>query len=255
VPENVYKGVALATINGDTYLYAANFRSGNIDVIKGTANASNLTGNFTDPNLPANFAPFNIQLIGNRLYVAYAKQGPGKDEQPGAGLGFVSVFDTQGNLIGRVATMGSLNAPWGLAIAPSSFGAFAGDLLVGNFGDGTISAFNLSNNNHPDGQLLGPNGKPLSIDGLWGLIPGNGLGGGSTSEIYFSAGPNDESHGVFGSISSVPEPSSLLLGLIAIALAAVSTRCKAVRVARHVRLTAGVSEPLMRAVISRSTGR
>ena len=226
-----YKGVTLATIGGNTYLYAANFHSGNIDVLKGTPGAPNLTGNFTDPNLSANFAPFNIQLLGDRLYVTYAEQGAGKDEQHGAGLGIVDVFDTQGNLISRVGSGGTLNAPWGLAIAPSSFGSFAGDLLVGNFGDGTINAFNLANNSFV-GQLPGANGKPLSIDGLWGLIPGNGGMGGSTDRIYFSAGPGDESHGLFGSISSVPEPSSLLLGLIAITSVAAGTRWKARKAAR-----------------------
>jgi uncharacterized protein (TIGR03118 family) len=223
---NVYKGVALATIGGNTYLYAANFKSGAIDVLKGTPGAPNLTGKFTDPNLPASYAPFNIELIGGKLYITYAMtQAGSNDEQHGPGLGIVNVFDTQGNLIGRVASPGGpLNAPWGLAIAPSSFGSFAGDLLVGNIGDGTINAFNLSNNNHFDGQLLGTDGKPLSIDGLWGLIPGNGGLGGNVDTIYFSAGPQDESHGLFGSLNAVPEPSSVVLGMIALALLAVGSR-------------------------------
>jgi uncharacterized protein (TIGR03118 family) len=230
--DQVYKGAALATIGGNTYLYAANFHSGAIDVLKGTPGAPNLTGNFTDPNLPAGYAPFNIQLLGDKLYVTYAKQGSGKDEQAGPGLGIVSVFDTQGSFISRIAsTGGPLNAPWGLAIAPGSFGSFAGDLLVGNFGDGTINAFNLANKSF-DGQLPGLDGKPLSIDGLWGLIPGNGGAGGSTDRIYFSAGPGDETHGLFGSISSVPEPSSVLLGLIAIALVAAGTPWRARRAPR-----------------------
>jgi uncharacterized protein (TIGR03118 family) len=211
----VYKGVAVATISGNTYLYAANFHSGNIDVFKGTPGAPNLTGSFTDPNLPSGYAPFNIQSLGDKLYVTYALQGSGKDEQHGAGLGFVNVFDTQGNLISRIGTMGTLNAPWGLAIAPSSFKSFAGDLLVGNFGDGTINAFDLSNNNKFVGQLPGLDGKPLSIGGLWGLIQGNGGSGGSKGSIYFSAGPFDESHGLFGVLSAVPEPSSVVLGLMA----------------------------------------
>jgi uncharacterized protein (TIGR03118 family) len=230
----VYKGVALATIGGNTYLYAANFHSGAIDVLKGTPGAPNLTGNFTDPNLGAGYAPFNIQLLGDKLYVTYALQGTGKDEKAGPGLGIVDVFDTQGNLISRVASPGGpLNAPWGLAIAPSSFGSFAGDLLVGNFGDGTINAFDLSKNSFV-GPLPGPDGKPLVIDGLWGLIPGNGGQGGSTDRIYFAAGPGDESHGLFGSISSVPEPSTVLLGLIAIAGLAASRRWKARWAARAV---------------------
>jgi uncharacterized protein (TIGR03118 family) len=225
VSDNVYKGVALATINGNTYLYAANFKSGSIDVVKGTPGAPNLTGNFTDPNLPQGYAPFNIQLLGGKLYVTYALQGSGKDEQHGAGLGFVNVFDTQGNILSRLGTMGTLNAPWGLAIAPSSFRSFAGDLLVGNFGDGTVNAFDLTSNKFV-GQLPGLDGKPLSIDGLWGLIPGNGGSGGSQDSIYFSAGPGDESHGLFGALSAVPEPSSIVLGLIAAAMVAAGLRSR-----------------------------
>ena len=140
---------------------------------------------------------------------------------PGAGHGFVSAFDLQGNFQGRIGSMGTLNSPWGLAIAPSSFGSFAGDLLVGNFGDGTINVFN------PDpatpgflGQLTGVDGKPIVIDGLWGLIPGNDGNGGSSQNIYFSAGPNDEANGLFGVLQSVPEPSSMVLGLIAVGLLA-----------------------------------
>jgi uncharacterized protein (TIGR03118 family) len=236
-PDNVYKGTALATIGVNTYLYAANFHSGAIDVLKGTPGAPNLTGNFTDPNLPAGYAPFNIELIGGKLYITYALTQPGSnDEQHGPGLGFVSVFDTQGNFLNRVVSPGgSLDAPWGMAIAPSSFRSFAGDLLVGSFGDGRISAFNLSNNNHFDGRLLGIDGKPLVIDGLWGLIPGNGGAGGSKNEIYFSAGPQDESNGVFGSLVAVPEPSSVVLGLLAIGMVAAGSRWQ---VRRKVELSA-----------------
>jgi uncharacterized protein (TIGR03118 family) len=216
----VYKGTALATISGNTYLYAANFHSGAIDVLKGTPGAPDLPGTFTDPTLPSGYAPFNIQLLGGKLYVTYALQGSGKDEQAGPGLGFVSVFDTQGNFLGRVGSMGTLNAPWGLAIAPQSFGSFAGDLLVGNFGDGTINAFNLATNTFVD-QLAGLDGNPLMIDGLWGLTAGNDGSAGSTNTIYFSAGPNDEANGLFGviQVTPVPEPSTMLLlgsGLISL---------------------------------------
>jgi uncharacterized protein (TIGR03118 family) len=207
---NVYKGAALSNISGNGYLYAANFHTGAIDVLKGNPGAPNLAGNFTDPTLPSGFAPFNIQRIGSILYIAYAKQGAGKDEQAGPGLGFVSAFDLQGNFLGRIGSQGTLNAPWGLAIAPSNFGAFAGDLLVGNFGDGTINAFNLGTNSFV-GQLLGLDGKPVRIDGLWTLSPGNGGNGGSLNSIYFTAGPNDEEHGVFGVLNVVPEPGSLAL--------------------------------------------
>lgn len=222
LPANVYKGVALDTTGGHSYLLAANFHAGTIDVLKGDAGAPALTGNFTDPNLPAGYAPFNIQLLGGRLYVTYALQdATGHDDVPGAGHGFVSAFDLQGNLLGRIGAMGTLNSPWGLALAPSSFGAFAGDLLVGNFGDGTINVFN------PDpatpgflGQLTGAGGSPLVIDGLWGLTTGNDGSGGSSQNIYFSAGPDDESHGLFGVLQSVPEPGALALGLIGVGVLA-----------------------------------
>lgn len=215
--DNVYKGTAVATIGTDKYLYSANFKAGSIDVLKGAPGAPNLAGNFTDPNLPAGYAPFNIQNLNGTLYVSYALQDANKtDDVPGAGHGFVTAFDLQGNLLGRVGTGGTLDSPWGMAIAPSSFGTLAGDLLVGNFGDGKINAFDLGTKTFV-GQLLGPDGQPLVITGLWGLIAGNDGSGGSSQKLYFSAGPNDESNGLFGVIQDVPEPSSLVLGLIGVA--------------------------------------
>jgi uncharacterized protein (TIGR03118 family) len=219
LPDNVYKGTTLdITSGGNSYLLSANFRTGNIDVLKGDKGLPDLTGKFTDPNLPAGYAPFNISKLGNTIYVTYAVQN-GKDDLPGPGHGIVNAFDDNGNLLGRVGTMGTLNSPWGLAIAPSGFGSFAGDLLVGNFGDGTINIFSAD----PKvpaflGQLTdAKTGKPLSIDGLWGLIPGNGAGAGNRNDIYFTAGPNDESGGVFGVLQSVPEPGSVVLAMISIA--------------------------------------
>jgi len=215
---NVYKGTTLDTTGGHSYLLSANFRAGTIDVLKGDTNAPNLMGKFLDPNLPGGYAPFNVQVLGNRIYVTYALQDSAKhDDDPGAGHGFVDAFDMQGNLIGRVGSMGTLNSPWGLAIAPTSFTGLAGDLLVGNFGDGTINVFN------PDpstagflGQLTGADGNPITIDGLWGLMPGNDGNGGSSQDIYFSAGPNSEMDGLFGVLESAPEPSSLSLELAAV---------------------------------------
>jgi uncharacterized protein (TIGR03118 family) len=210
---NLYKGTAFATVSGSGYLYAANFNTGAIDVLKGTAAAPNLAGNFTDPGLPAGFAPFNVKVLNGHIFVTYAMQSSPftGDEQAGAGLGFVDEYDLQGNFIGRVASQGTLNAPWGLAIAPTAFGEFAGDLLVGNFGDGTINAFDLATMAF-EGQLLGPGGSPLVIDGLWSLVVGGGAGNeGSNQRIYFTAGPQDESHGLFGVISAVPEPSSIAM--------------------------------------------
>jgi uncharacterized protein (TIGR03118 family) len=216
-PANVYKGSAFATIDGHGYLYAANFHSGAIDVLKGDMGAPNLTGKFTDPNLSAGYAPFNIQNLNGQLYVTYAKQGAGRDEEVGEGKGIVSRFDLQGNFLGRIGSQGALNAPWGLALAPSEFGAWAGDLLVGNFGDGTVSAFDLGSSSFA-GQLPGLNGQPLRIDGLWALTGGNDGSGGSGSSIYFTAGPNDEAHGVLGVLSvgvaTVPEPGPLALLLV-----------------------------------------
>lgn len=208
---NIYKGVAEATISGNSYIYAANFKSGAIDVINGASGAPGLSGNFTDPTLPVGYAPFNIQNLGDKLYVTYALQTPGSgDEMAGDHLGLVDVFSTQGDLLNRIASGGTLNAPWGLAIAPSSFGQFSGDLLVGNFGDGTINAFNLTTHLF-DGQLTGTDGKPLSIDGLWALTVGNGGGAGSTQSIYFSAGPNGEANGLFGTVAAVPVPAAVWL--------------------------------------------
>jgi uncharacterized protein (TIGR03118 family) len=214
---NSYKGAAFATIAGNSYLYAANFHAGTVDVLKGSVGAPSLAGSFTDPLLPANYAPFNVRNLNGSLYVTYAQQNAGKDEEvAGAGHGIVDRFDLQGNLISRIATGGALDAPWGLAIAPDSFGALSGKLLVGNFGDGHISIFD-QNNFAFLGQVTGAGGKPLAIDGLWALTPGNDGGAGSGKLLYFSAGPDEETHGLFGVLIAVPEPSThamLFAGLV-----------------------------------------
>ena len=185
---NIYKGSAFATIAGNSYLYGANFHAGSIDVFKGSAAAPSLAGSFVDPTLPSGYAPFNVQRLGDSLYVAYAKQDAAKvEEVTGVGFGFVDRFDLQGNFLERVAGNGTLNAPWGLAIAPSSFGALAGALLVGNFGDGRINAYNATTHAFL-GQIKGANDQPLEIDGLWAMTPGNDGSAGSSSMIYFSAG-------------------------------------------------------------------
>jgi len=218
---NVYKGTTLSGTGGHDYLYSANFRSGNIDVPKGDPGALDLSGKFTDPNLPAGFAPFNIRNLGGNLYVTYAVQDATKhDDVPGAGLGIVDEFDLQGNLLHRIGTQGTLNSPWGLAIAPASLGTLAGDLLVGNFGDGTINAFD-PNGGGFKGQLSGPDGKPLSIEGLWALTVGNDGNGGSSDKLYFSAGPDDEMHGVFGLVQQVPDGASTF-GLLVMSFGAIS---------------------------------
>ena len=216
----IYKGAAFGSITGNSYLYAADFHGGAVSVFKGSAAAPALTGSFVDPSLPAGFAPFNVQALEGSLYVSYAEQTPGSgDETAGPGLGYVDRYDMQGNLQARVASGGPLNAPWGMAIAPDSFGAWAGALLVGNFGDGRISAFDVTTHAFL-GQVNGADGMPLSIDGLWGLSVGNGAGAGSIHALYFSAGPDDESHGLFGVMQAVPEPQSAALlaaGLVLLA--------------------------------------
>lgn len=213
-PANLYKGAAFGNVSGSDYLYAANFKGGAIDVFKGTAAAPPLSGTFTDPTLPAGYAPFNIQNLNGSLYVTYAVQDANSpDEVAGAGLGIVDHFSLDGTFLGRVATGGPLNAPWGLAIAPSSFGAMAGALLVGNFGDGRISAFDPLNGYALLGQVLDASNSPLSIDGLWAIAPGNDGSAGSSRLLYFTAGPDEESHGLFGFLAAVPEPSTYALML------------------------------------------
>jgi uncharacterized protein (TIGR03118 family) len=220
---NSYKGSAIASTGGNTYLYAADFKGAQIDVLKGSAAAPDLTGSFTDPGIPSDFAPFNVQNLGDTLYVTYAKVGPTGDDVEGLGNGFVDAFDLQGNFIARVGSNGLLDSPWGLALAPASFLELAGDLLVGNFGDGHINIFDPSADTFI-GQLLGAGGVPLEIEGLWGLIPGNdGLAGSSSQSIYFAAGPGDEEHGLFGVIG-VPEPGSMALVALGITMLGVARR-------------------------------
>jgi uncharacterized protein (TIGR03118 family) len=216
----IYKGAALATLGGNSYLYGADFGRGAIDVFKGNVGAPNLTGSFTDPNLPSGYVPFNVQNLAGSLFVTYARrEGNDTDETAGAGFGFVDRYDLQGNLIGRVASGGVLDAPWGLAIAPSSFGALAGALLVGNFGDGHISAFNFTTDAYL-GQLTTGNGQALAIDGLWALSVGNDGGAGSSQSLYFTAGPGDESHGLFGVMQAVPETNAMAMLLAGLAMLA-----------------------------------
>jgi uncharacterized protein (TIGR03118 family) len=201
VPDAIYKGLAIGNNGTENLLYAANFHSGHIDVFDKTFTPKTLAGSFTDPNLPAGYAPFNVQNIGGTLYVMYAQQdADAEDEVAGPGKGFVDKFDLNGNLLGRFASRGALNAPWGIAQAPANFGRFSGDILVGNFGDGRIDAFTTG------GAFVGPlrdaRGNPISIDGLWALSFGNGVTAGESNALYFTAGPGDETHGLFGKLSA-----------------------------------------------------
>jgi uncharacterized protein (TIGR03118 family) len=196
----VYKGLALAGDGTSFRLYAADFHNGKIDVLSNTFKPTTVPGGFADPTIPAGFAPFNILNIQGDLYVAYALQDAARhDDVPGPGLGFIDVFDADGFLIRRVASRGQLNAPWGMALAPSGFGQFSNHLLVGNFGDGTINAYDLKNGTFA-GQLRTSNGQVLKIDGLWGIAFGNGFQQQPTDTLFFAAGPDEESHGLYGKI-------------------------------------------------------
>jgi uncharacterized protein (TIGR03118 family) len=157
--------------------------------------------------LPAGYAPFGIQNINGDLYVTFAKQDANKEDDVACpGCGFVDVFTANGLLIRRVASKGVLNAPWGLTLAPPSFGKFAGRLLVGNFGDGRISAYDFADDTFK-GQLRRPNGSPLSIDGLWALQFGNGQQKQPADVLFFTAGPGDETRGLYGRIRPTPKPT------------------------------------------------
>jgi uncharacterized protein (TIGR03118 family) len=205
---NVFKGLTDATIGSNVYAYLANFRNGSIDVLKGNAAAPNLSGNFTDPALPAGYAPFDIQNLGGVLYVTYAVQDGAKhDDVAGAGNGIVDAYGPQGNFLRRVVSNGGLlNSPWGLALAPAGFGNVGGDLLVGNFGDGRINAYTTSGAFVQ--TLTDANGNPITIDGLWALQFGNGGSFGSPLTLFFTAGPNGESDGLFGALNQTPEPAT-----------------------------------------------
>ncbi|HLP08905.1 MAG TPA: TIGR03118 family protein [Opitutaceae bacterium] len=216
-----YKGLAFGTVGADSYLYAADFHNARIDIFN-NAGATTLAGAFVDPNLPVGYAPFNVQNLGGSLFVTYALQDAGGDEEVAApGAGFVSRFDLSGNLLGRFASDGVLNAPWGMAIAPVGFGGFGGNLLVGNFGDGRINAFDLATGDFID-VLRDASGHPFEIEGLWGIQFGNGAGSGPMDTLYFAAGIEDEAHGLYGAIAPVPEPATYgfaamgLLGLLVV---------------------------------------
>jgi uncharacterized protein (TIGR03118 family) len=203
-----YKGLAIAQTDDGPALYAANFRHGTVDMFDQNFDQ---VKSFTDRNLPSGYAPFNVQVLGNKLFVTFALQNDTKhDDVAGAGNGFVDEFDLEGHLLHRVASGGPLDSPWGLAIAPSSFGSFAGDLLVGNFGDGTIDAFDPKHGTF-EGQLLGGDGKPIVIPDLWELIPGNGAAAGNANAIYFTAGVKNEAHGLFGSLTPNQTPSPMAM--------------------------------------------
>jgi uncharacterized protein (TIGR03118 family) len=215
-PGAVYTGLAQASNGGANFLYAANSSAGRIDVFDSSWSPTNLSGSFVDPNLPAGFVPFNIQNIGGNLYVTYAQLGPGGTPMPG---GFVDEYNSSGVLIKRIASDGPLSAPWGIVVAPANFGSFSNGLLIGNFGDGEIDAYDATTDMFL-GTLDGTNGQPLVNDHLWALETRNAPGF-DPNALYFSAGINDEQNGLFGEITEVPEPATLFgtaSGLLAFVL-------------------------------------
>jgi uncharacterized protein (TIGR03118 family) len=205
-----YKGLAINAA-GDR-LYATNFKAGTVDTYDATWQPI-LANGFKDPSIPEGYAPFGIQTIGATVYVTYAlRDEAGDDDVPGVGHGFVNAFDADGNLVRRVASRGPLNSPWGIALAPWNFGKFSNDLLIGNFGDGKIQAFDpahiLGNGQYErTGLLHSADGPPLQIDGLWALSFGKGVAAnGETNSLYFTAGPDEEQGGLFGYLTVAPVP-------------------------------------------------
>jgi uncharacterized protein (TIGR03118 family) len=200
----IYKGIALANNGSGNFLYVTDFHNAKIDVLDANFHLVHLAGSFADPNLPAGYAPFGIMAHGGKLYVSYAQQDDDKeDDVAGPGKGFVDVFDTSGHLLQRLISRGKLNAPWGMVVAPSNFGDFSNQLLVGNFGDGHINAYDPATGAFK-GTLSGAGGHPVEIYGLWGLAFGNGVTAGESNALYYAAGPDDETHGLFGRITANP---------------------------------------------------
>jgi len=208
----VYKGLALGSVNGASFLYATDLHNNKVDVFDTNfAKPAAMQGKFIDPTMPAGFVPFGIAALNNQLYVSYAMQDTAMhDETTGAGLGYIDVFDFSGNFISRFASAGPLNAPWGMALAPAGFGSFDGDLLIGNFGDGTINIF------APNGTSLatdmGPltlnGGAPFAVAGLWSLVFGDGDSDKPLTTLFYTAGFADQTDGVFGSIAITSSSTS-----------------------------------------------
>jgi|RhiMetdeSRZDD1v2_1073273.scaffolds.fasta_scaffold113658_1 uncharacterized protein (TIGR03118 family) len=192
-----YKGLALVTMSSGKFIYATSFRFGRVDVFD---SHFNLVNSFTDPTVPTGFAPFGIHNVGGKLYVTFAKQGPGKnDDAARPGNGFVDVFSPNGDLLQRLVSRGKLDSPWAVTLAPTTFGAFGGDILVGNFGNGRINAYDPTTGMF-QGELSGPGGGPIAIDGLWGLRFAPATPGATPNTLFFTAGLNHEADGLFGTL-------------------------------------------------------
>ena len=201
----VFKGLAKGDLNGKTYLFATDFHNGKVDVFDDTFAEQHWAGAFVDPRIPKGFAPFGIQNLNGKIYVTYAKQdADAHDDVPGRGNGFVDEFDTAGQLVGRLKHGKYFNSPWGLTVAPSDWGDFAGDVLVGQFGDGQIAAFDTRGKF--DGLLRNKDGSAVTIDGLWALTFGNGAKNADPEKLYFTAGTNGEADGLFGNLALTQPP-------------------------------------------------
>jgi len=225
-PGAVYTGLAMATVGANTYLYAAD-STGQIRVFNSSFASTTLAGNFTDPNAITGYVPFNIQLIGNNLYVTYARLTPQGGALTG---GYVDEFDTSGNFLLRLATGGALYAPWGVTLAPAGFGSYGNDLLVGNFGDGEILAYNPTTGTYL-GTLDGTNGQPIVNDNLWAIGFRTGGTNVNTNALYFTAGIDNQADGLFGELTLTPEPSTavaMLIGLGGLGMLAYRRRRKPV---------------------------
>jgi len=198
----IFKGLAAGVSGGRNFIYVPDFHNGQIDVFDTNYAQVTLAGSFSDPAIPAGYAPFGIQNINGQLFVTYAMQDADKhDDVSGPGNGYVDVFDTSGHLIQQFAAQGALNSPWGVALAPAGFGAYGGDVLVGNFGDGRINVFNPTTGAWLGTLMHNTNGGPIQVPGLWAIAFGNGHSGGDTRTLYFTAGINGEADGLFGSIA------------------------------------------------------
>lgn len=201
----VYKGLALGSVNGASFLYATDLHNNKVDVLDTNfAKPAAMQGKFIDPTMPAGFVPFGIAALNGQLYVTYAMQDAAQhDETTGTGLGYVDVFDFSGNFISRFASAGPLNAPWGIALAPTGFGSFDGDLLIGNFGDGAINIFapNGTSVATDMGPLTLNGGTVFAVPGLWSLVFGDGDTDKPLATLFYTAGFADQTDGVFGSIA------------------------------------------------------
>ena len=207
----VYKGLAIGAVGGATYLYATDLHNNKVDVFDTNfSKPAAMQGKFVDPNIPAGFAPFGIAALNGDLYVTFAQQDSAMhDENTGAGLGYVDIFDFSGNLISQFASAGPLNAPWGIAIAPAGFGSLQGDVLIGNFGDGMINIFTPNGTAlaSAEGPLMSSAGQPFVFPGLWSLVFGNGDSDKPVTTLFYTAGFANQTDGVFGGITLTSTPT------------------------------------------------